>query len=405
MEPAGNHAPVQSGSDVPGPEAPSPKKGAWGVWLALILFVALVVFTVGRRAAASREVAETTAKLSMPTVATTLPRAAPSTVDLVLPGSVDPFQTTSVYARTDGYIKRWMVDIGARVKAGELLAEIEAPDQDQQLQQARADVQQSEANLALAKLTADRWKSLLKESAVAQQDADEKTGAYAVAVAALASAKANLSRLQHLKDFQKVVAPFEGTITARNVNVGDLVNSSGGTSGGSATELFHIQQDDPLRIHVSVPETAAGAVKIGAVATVELASLRGSPVKASIARTADAIDPVSRTLPVELDVPNANHAFFAGGYATVHFPLHIERTTFSLPVNTLLFRPGGTEVGIVGGDGIVQMRKITIGRDYGTTVEVMGGVSADDRIILNPSDSLATGDKVVVNNGEIVQPK
>ncbi len=371
----------------------------------MAVFAALIVFTIGRRAAASREVAETTATLSVPTVATTLARPAPSIIDVVLPGSVDPFQTTSVYARTDGYIKRWLADIGARVKTGELLAEIEAPDQDQQLQQAQANVRQSEANLALTKLTADRWEALLKLKAVSQQDADEKAAAYTAAVSTLDSVKASLARLQQLKDFQRVVAPFDGTITSRNVNVGDLVNSSGGTSGGSATELFHIQQDDPLRIRVSIPETVASGVKIGGTATVELASQPGVPVKAEITRTADAIDPNSRTLLVELDVANANHRFFAGGYAVVHFPLQVEHATFSLPVNALLFRPDGTEVGIVGGDGIVQMRKIRIGRDYGTTIEVVDGITAEDRIILNPSDALSSGDKVAVNNGEITVPK
>ena len=195
MESAGNHASVHHrGAAGPEADAPGPKKRGAGLWLALVVFAALVVFTIGRRTAAGHEVAKTTARLSVPTVATTLARPAPSAIEVVLPGSVDPFQTTSVYARTDGYIKRWLVDIGARVKTGELLAEIEAPDQDQQLQQAQADVRQSEANLALAKLTADRWEALLKLKAVSQQDADEKTAAYTVAVSTLASVRANLAR-------------------------------------------------------------------------------------------------------------------------------------------------------------------------------------------------------------------
>jgi RND family efflux transporter MFP subunit len=333
-------------------------------------------------------------------VATTIPKTNSDGLPVTLPGTLQGVIEATVYARSSGYVIRWTKDIGASVKKGELLAEITAPEIDQQLHQAEATRAQTEASEALTKSTAERWQSLREKDAVTQQDLDERLSAYKQAQSDLAAAEANVSRLRSLQGFNKVVAPFDGVVTRRNVDVGDLVDgaSGGGTAsgGGAGRALFSVAQVDPLRLYVYVPQTYANQIHVGDPVTVTLAERAGEQYEGVIARTARAIDTATRTMQVEIRVPNPKGELIAGSYVQVLLPIKGDNTGLVVPTNALLFRPQGSYVAVVDGQGHVRLNLVKLGIDFGTMVQVKSGLHASDRIVLNPADSLADGDVVTL---------
>ena len=311
---------------------------------------------------------------------------------LFFPRTSRPICDAPIYARTNGYLKRWYVDIGSHVKAGQLLAEIDTPEVNQQLRQARADLATAQANLNLSQITADRYAGLLKTDSVSKQDADNAAGDYAAKQAAVQSAQANVKRLEELQSFQKIYAPFDGVITARNTDIGALIDS--GSSSGTGNELFHIAQPDKLRVYVNVPEAYSQAARPGLTADLTLSEFPGRRFQGKLVRTANAIDPSTRTLLVEIAVDNPTGQLFTGSYAEVHFKLPTPTSSLILPVNTLLFRSEGLRVATVGPDQHVALRPITIGHDFGSEVEVVAGLGGNENVILNPPDSVVEGETV-----------
>jgi RND family efflux transporter MFP subunit len=311
---------------------------------------------------------------------------------LTLPGQTMAFSDAPIYARTSGYLKSWTSDIGAHVKQGQLLAVIEAPELDHQLRQARADLQTAQANMKLASITADRTASLLKTQSVSTQERDNAASAYTADQSIVASRQADVDRLEQLQSYENIYAPFDGVITARNTDIGHLINAGAGVA---ASELFHLTAIKTLRIFVAVPETDSPAMKIGAEPTVTLDEYPGEVFKGMLARTDNTINPTSRTLRVEVDVDNADGRLLPGAYVFVHFALPSRARSVTVPSNVLLFRAEGLRVGVVRG-GTAQLVPITIGRDYGDKVEVLSGLNADDQVILNPSDSLIDGTTVKI---------
>jgi RND family efflux transporter MFP subunit len=312
---------------------------------------------------------------------------------LTLPGTLLGVIESTVYSRSNGYVVRWVEDIGSRVKKGELLAEITAPEIDQELSQAVSSRAQAAASASLAKSTADRWQALRQKDAVTQQDLDERLSAYNQAAASLAAADANVGRLQKLQGFNHVVAPFDGVVTRRNVDVGDLVNAG---NGGTGQALFAVAQVDPLRLYVYVPQVYARQIKIGDAVTVTLAERQGEQYRGAVARTAGAIDTATRTMQVEIRVPNPTGALIAGSYVQVTLPINVDEQALVVPTNVLLFRPEGTRIALVDAGGRVHLTLVKLGTDFGTSVEVLSGLNANDRIVLNPADSLADGDVVTL---------
>jgi RND family efflux transporter MFP subunit len=324
------------------------------------------------------------------------PTLGPPRQDIVLPSTLQAYTESPIYARTNGYLARWYKDIGSRVAKGQLLADIETPEIDQELMQARAARDQAVAQLNLARSSAERWETLRKMDAVAQQETDERASDYAQGQAAVASATANVRRLEQLEAFKHLYAPFSGVIIRRNTDIGALINAG---NSGSNQELFVIAQIDPIRVYVDVPEIYAPWVRRGLPATIELPSLPGLHFSGNVARTADAIDPATRTLRTEIDVPNPSGRLFPGSYAQVHFAVEARTAPISVPVNTLLFRAEGPRAAVVNNDGKVHLKPVVIGRDYGTEVEILGGLDPKQSIILNPSDSLEDGQQVHVTRG------
>ncbi len=316
---------------------------------------------------------------------------------LTLPGTLQGAIESTVYARSNGYVVRWMKDIGSQVKKGEVLAEITAPEVDQELLQAVSSRDQAAASASLAKSTADRWAALRQKDAVTQQDLDERSSAYNQAAASLAAADANVRRLQKLQGFNQVVAPFDGVVTRRNVDVGDLVNAG---NGGTGRALFAVAQVDPLRLYVYVPQAYAQQIRVGDAVTITLAEHAGQQFRGSIARTARAIDTATRTMQVEIQVPNPTGALIAGSYVQVSLPVNVNKEALVVPTNVLLFRPEGTHVALVDSGGRVHLALVKLGTDFGTRVEVLQGLSAEDRMVLNPADSLADGDVVTLAASE-----
>ncbi len=326
-------------------------------------------------------------------VTTTLPTAGGDGAPLTLPGTLLGVIESTVYARSNGYIVRWVRDIGASVKKGDLLAEITAPEIDQELSQAVSARAQAAASAELAKSTADRWQALRKKDAVTQQDLDERLSAYNQAAANLAAAEANVGRLRKLQGFNQVTAPFDGVVTRRNIDVGDLVNAG---NGGTGQALFAVAQVDPLRLYVYVPQVYAPEIKVGAQVSVTLAERSGEPYQGTVARTARAIDTATRTMQVEIRVPNPTGALIAGSYVQVTLPVSVDAQALVVPTNVLLFRPEGTRIALVDSGGRVQLASVKLGTDFGTRVEVLSGLAVTDRMILNPPDSLADGDVVTL---------
>jgi RND family efflux transporter MFP subunit len=366
------------------------------VGILVILVIAGAFALAGRRAEHQALVTATEAR-SMPTVSLIHPTAAPADEELVLPAALQAFVESPVYARTNGYVKKWYVDIGARVAVGDLLADIDTPEVDQELVQAQANRLQSATSLELAKSSADRWESLRKANVVSQQDLDEKKNAYAQAQATLAAADANVQRLEQLESFKRIVTQVSGVVTRRNVEVGTLVNAG---NGGAAQQLFHIAQTDPIRVFVSVPEAAAASMKRGLQAYINLTQFPGEKFVGEVVRTAGAFDSATRTLLTEIDVPNPQHRLLPGGYAQVHLQVAGIGARLQVPINALLFRAEGLRAVVVNANHRVHLRAVVVGRDFGTSLVVLLGLSKDDWIVVNPPDSIEEGQEVRVAPAE-----
>ncbi|WP_176115480.1 efflux RND transporter periplasmic adaptor subunit [Burkholderia cepacia] len=381
------------------PDAPPPRRGRRlavplaALALAAALLAAGIVPRIDARAAQRVQVA---AQQALP-VSVIRPGAAPADQTLTLPGAVMPYAEASIYARTSGYIAHWSADIGTHVKAGQTLAQITAPDLDAQLRQAHADTSTAQANYDYAKSTAQRWQEMLKTQSVSQQDTDTKVADMNAKRAMLASAQANAAHLNELVSYESVTAPFDGVITARNVDVGTLV-TAGGTPGspGLSGELFHLEQTDTLRVFVDVPQDSAAGVSAGTPVYLTTQQYPGRRFAARVARSAGAIDPVTRTLRVEIDVDNHDGALMPGAYAQAHLLVASAAPAFELPVSALLFRPNGVTVATVAANGTTALKTVQIGRDFGTHVEIVAGLAATDRVIDNPGDSIADGETVKI---------
>ncbi|RQT35833.1 efflux RND transporter periplasmic adaptor subunit [Burkholderia contaminans] len=363
------------------------------VALAAALLAIGIVPRIDARAAQRAQVA---AQQALP-VSVIAPGTAPADQTLTLPGSVMPFAEASIYARTSGYIAHWSADLGAHVKAGQPLAQIAAPDLDAQLRQAHADAATAQANYDYAKSTAQRWQDMLKSQSVSQQDTDTKVADMNAKRAMLASAQANVAHLNELVSYEAVSAPFDGVITARNVDVGTLV-TAGGTPGspGLSGELFHLEQTGTLRVFVDVPQDSAADVSTGTPVYLTTQQYPGRRFAARVARTAGAIDPVTRTLRVEIDVDNADGALLPGAYAQAHLVVASAAPALELPVSALLFRPDGVTVATVAANGRTALKRVQIGRDFGTRVEIVSGLAAGDRVIDNPGDAITAGEVVKI---------
>jgi membrane fusion protein, multidrug efflux system len=377
----------------PPPELPpaSPRKALFVVVVVVVLLAVSGAVSMFSRVRAGRALAKEADIDSVPTVAVVHPIAEKPDEELVLPASLQAYEESPIYARTNGYLLRWFKDIGSRVNKNDLLAEIDTPEVDQELSQARASRQQSSAQLDIAKISADRWRNLRKTDSVSEQENDMQASAYQQAVANLAAADANVRRLEQLESFKHVYAPFSGVLVKRNVDPGALINA-----GSAGTELFILAKVDPLRVFTNVPQAYSPAIKNGMPAYITLQEIPGQKFRGTVTRTADAIDPATRTLLTEVDVPNKEGHLLRGSFGEVHFSPRTNVARITVPVNAMLFRQEGARLAVVAADNKVQLRPITIGRDYGTTLEVLGGVSVDDRIIINPADSLEDGQSVNV---------
>ena len=357
----------------------------------LVLLAAGAGRTILSRISNANALEAGTAERAKVYVKTALPKSDAAGQTVSLPGTLQGYVQSPIAARASGYLKRWTHDIGSRVAKGALLAEIEAPEIDQQHSQAIAVREQTASSLGLAKSTRERWEALKKRDAVSQQDLDEKRSGEVQATANLAAADANVERLRQLEGFKRVVAPFAGVITRRNVDVGDLIEAG----GGAGRVLFTLTQTDPLRVYIYVPQAYSQLVKPGQEVSITQAELRGQVFRGTVARTAGSIDAATRTMQVEIQLPNRDGLLLPGAYVQAALPLAASKALV-IPANTLMIRSEGTLVAVVGADGRIKLKLIKVGRNYGQTVEVIDGVSATDQLVLNPSDSLGEGDTVTV---------
>jgi len=377
------------------PGAPQAKKSS----LFLVLFLIAIVLVAGgallmfQRRGEYKALAENTEALAVPTVAVIHPAAQTGDENLVLPGTLMAYIESPIYARTNGYLKKWYRDIGSRVSKGELLAEIDTPEVDQQLSQARADLATAQANVHLSETTAVRYSELLKTDGVSKQEVHNANGDLAAKRAIVQSAEANVRRLEELKSFQRVDAPFSGVITRRNTDIGQLINAG---NGGSSQQLFFLAQTDPMRVYVNVPEAYAAAIRPGISAYLELTQFPGQKFRGQVVRTAEAIDLSTRTLLTEVDVPNKSAQLLPGGYAQVHLQVEVTTKRLQVPVNALLFRSEGLRAVVIDANHRTRLQPLMIGRDYGSSLEVLNGLKPDDWIVLNPPDSLEDGEAVHV---------
>ena len=362
----------------------------------LLVVVALLVITgIVPRLRASRALAAETNALAAPTVLVTQPKPGVPSQEIVLPGNIEAFVDSPIFARTSGYLKRWHFDIGSHVKQGQLLAEIESPEVDHQLSQAQADLGTAKVNERLSEITANRYSDLIKQDAVSQQDTDNAVNDLAAKRTAVKSAQANVDRLSQLVAFEKVYAPFDGVITARNTDIGQLIDS--GAAGGTPRSLFQMAAINRLRVFINVPQIYSQATTPGLTADLMFAEFPGRRFPGKLVRTSRAIDPVSRTLNVEVDVDNANGELFPGAYTEVHLKLKDGiRSTLVIPVSALLFRREGLRVAVAKNDDTAELLPITLGRDFGDVAEVTTGLTGDERVITNPPDSIIDGERLNV---------
>lgn len=361
--------------------------------LVMILVLGLLVSGIWSRLTARatlRVEAQQSARLPVSVVS---PKQTKPSDEIILPGNVQPYITSPIFARTNGYLRKWYADIGAHVKQGQLLAVIDTPEVDQQLEQSLSNLNTARANLALAEITKNRYEGLIRTNAVSQQDVDNAVGTYNANKAIVEASQANVKQLQALQSFEKVYAPFDGVITARNTDIGDLI--SAGSSSNTRTDMFHIAQPGKLRVYVNVPEEYSQGMRVGMTAGLSLAEFPGRIFQGKLVRTADAINMMTRTLLIEIDVDNPSGTLLTGSYAEVHLSVPASTSTYLLPVNTLVFRSEGLQVGVVR-DGKVDLARITPGHDFGDEIEVVSGLRSNDRVILNPPDSLVSGQEVEI---------
>ena len=381
--------------------APAAASGSKSKWMILIICAVVALLTIGiisgihSRVSADTTLANVATQSSIPSVRVTYPQAGEEIQKIDLPGNVQAFFDTPIYARTSGYLKNWYVDIGSHVHQGQLMAEIETPELDQQLQQAQADLKTAQANLDMAAITSKRWQNLLAKNAVSKQETDQAMSDLSARQSAVSASEANVRRLQQLQSFEKVIAPFDGIVTARNTDIGALVEA-GANSGPK--ELFHLAAINKLRVYIAVPEAYANAVSNGGSVTLTETDRPDESFKGILVRNSNAIDPRSRTLTAEADVDNSNGHLLPGAYVFVHLQLPGNSHSVTLPSNALLFRAEGLRVAVIRQNHVV-LAPISIGRDYGNTVEVTSGLTPQDAVVLDPPDSLAAGAQV-----NIVQP-
>jgi RND family efflux transporter MFP subunit len=367
-----------------------------GVALAALVLGACIVLGLRSRVHAEETLSNISQQNSILSVAVTTPSQGAGPLEITLPANTQAYIDTPIYARTNGYLRKWYADIGTRVHRGQILAEIETPELDQQVQQAQSDLATAQANQDIAQITAERWKKLLAKNAVSRQEADQATSDFSARQSALSSAQANVRRLQQLQGFEKIYAPFDGVITARNIDIGSLIQAEDISS--PRAELFHMASVDKLRLFVPVPEVYASAVRSGDRILVTSDAAPNQKFTGTIVRNSDSIDISSRTLNMEVDVLNSDHKLLPGQYAFVHLPIPPSNSSMTLPSNALLFRAEGLRVGVVR-DGHVELVPVEIGHDYGAKVEITAGLTPRDQVILNPSDSLAQGERVHIEKG------
>jgi RND family efflux transporter MFP subunit len=373
------------------------KRATYIRWLvlaiALIVTAALLAEGIWSRVKAGKTLRAETSQVAVTAVSVVSPKQTAPAQEIILPGNVQPFISSPIYARTNGYLKNWYADIGAHVKTGQLLAVIDAPEVDQQLAQSLSNLNTAKANLALAEITKNRYQGLIKTNAVSQQDVDNAVGSYNANQAIVEADEANVKQLQALQSFEKIYAPFDGVVTARNTDIGDLINS--GSAGGVKTDLFHIAQPGTLRVYVNVPEEYSQGVKVGMTANLALAEFPGRTFQGKLVRTANAINVTTRTLLIEVDVNNPTSTLLTGSYAEVHLQVPTPASTYLLPVNTLIFRSEGLHVAIVK-DGKVVLTTVTPGHDFGNQIEIVAGLHANDQVVINPPDSIVAGQQVQI---------
>ena len=382
---------VRANAEPQGQQRPQ-KKLLWALGAVVLCVAGIVFLGIRSRVAAESRLKNATNQAATPVVQVIYPQPGAPTQEIVLPGSTQAFIDTPIYARTNGYLKRWYFDIGARVKQGQLLAEIETPEIDQQLEQARSDFETAEANLQLAKTTADRWQFLVKSGSVSKQETDQAVSNLAGMKAAADASAANVRRLEQLQSFERIYAPFDGVVTQRNTDVGDLIDAG---ASAQPQQLFHMAAIHDLRVYVPVPEVYAPAARVGASADLTLDEYPGETFRGKLVRTSNSIDASSRTLLVEVDVENAAGKLLPGAYVFVHLKVPIEARSVTIPSSALLFRREGLQVGLVR-NGQADLVPVKIGRDYGSTVEIVSGLQASDQVILDPADSLVSGARVEV---------
>jgi len=368
-------------------------RGLLAALIALLIVAGIVIAGIVPRMHAAKELKATTDELAVPTVVVTQPREGAPQTEIVLPGNIEAFTDSPIYSRTNGYLKKWYADIGAHVKKGELLAEIETPEVDQQLDQAKADLNTAEANFNLAQTTAQRYQDLAKSDSVSKQAVDNATGDFEAKKAMVASAQSNVNRLEQLQSFEKIYAPFDGVITVRNTDVGHLINSGASAPGN---ELFHIAAINRLRVYINVPQQYSASARPGLAADLELQEFPGKRFKGTLVRTANAIDPASRTLLTEIDVDNPTGELLPGAFAQVHLKIPAGAPSVIIPVTSLIFRAQGLQAAVVNDGKHAEIRNITLGRDYGDEVEVLSGLSTKDLVMVSPPDSLVQGEEVRV---------
>jgi RND family efflux transporter MFP subunit len=378
----------------------SGSRGLWALGLAALGLAIAIYAGLHDRRGADAALSRATREAAVPTVAVIHPSASSASDELVLPGTARAFTDAPIYARASGYLKKWHVDLGARVTQGQILAEIETPELDQQLRQARAELENARATLNMARTTAERWQTLLKRDAVSRQETDEKVSDYNAKRALVDSSTANVSRLEELQSFQRITAPFDGVITARNIDVGALIDAG---AGGQARELFRLASISKLRVFVSVPQAYSQAAKPGTPTVITLEENPGKVYRGTLARTSSALDPTARTMLSEVEMDNPGAEVLPGAYVVVRLRVGRETRGLTIPANALLFRSEGLRVAVVR-DGRAELVPVTLGRDYGRSVEVVAGLQATDAVILDPADSLVSGAPVRVRPAEPARP-
>ncbi len=390
--PSGQHSP----EPVVPAEEPRVSGGTWiGVIIVAAIVAAVVVFGIMARRGSEHTLEKETAETAIQSVNVVYPTTSTLSSEIALPGNTQAYTDAAIYSRTNGYLKNWFFDIGARVRKGQLMAQIETPELDQQLQVAQADLKSAQANLDLANTTSARYQNLLKTNSVSKQETDVAVSDAAAKKAAVDASMANVRRLEQLQSFENVYAPFDGIVTARNTDIGRLISAGQNTT---PQELFHLQAIGRLRVYVAVPEAYSSATKDGGKATLTLDEFPGRTFEGTIARNSNAIDQSTRTLNVEVDVDNPKGELLPGAYVFVHFKVPQHAAGLTIPSNTLLFRAEGLRVGVVR-DGRVELVPVKISKDAGATVEIASGLTPNDAVILDPSDSLASGQEVQIANG------